>query len=239
MGTARPVETPADNREGTFITAEMREDLHRRLDGLIDQRNRFEWACSHPEYRRFKPGIPEKNGPKVPETLVQAMIAHEQGLRLISDVLGDEILQLLIPDLDFDTARTTVPGFWQLASRLRPVMPHTRRAIEKHKLVALLWLWRLFRDGRNRKGPKSVVAEAYDLGMDTIPKWESGCRRKLGKFFEVTRSFAEDLPAEYFFELVFRHGAGPKSLYECAEAYRDDLRKFNTEERRGRSRKND
>ena len=199
---------------------EKREGLHRRLDRLIEQRDRFRRASLDPSYRRFRPVLPDRKGPKASEAIVEGLLLDDMGFRFIADVIGDEILQLPKPDRNFSPCRKAGRRLLALKARFVSSLRRDRNPIEEHRLIALLWLKRLLQDGRNRKGPKSLVGEAYGLGKDAISKWEPGCRKKLGVSFDKVMSLADAVPAQSFFSLVFGAHHGPKTLAECAEAYR-------------------
>lgn len=207
---------------------EEREVFHRGLDHLLDQRDHFRRASSDPDYRRFRPAIPDRGGPKVSGALAEGLLLDHMALRFMADVIGDEILQLPKPDRNRDARRKLARTMSALKAKFSSSLRRTRHPIQEHRLVGLLWLKWHIRNGPNRKGPKSLVGEAYGLGKDAISKWEPGCRKKLGLLFDKMMTLSDAMPPESFFSLVFGEHHGPKTLAECGEAYqacRSQLRK--------------
>lgn len=221
------------------LSIEAREELHAALDRILDTRNFYERARVDPSFRRFKPvkELPA-SAPRVSEALVEAKILFDQGLSFIAEVIGEEVLLLMQPDIDVERAARREAGLRSLFIRLAPLLRTGRRRLAMHQLVALLWLSRKIRDGRNNKGAKGELGDAYGLGKDAIPKWEKACRKALGSKVDQTLEFAESLRAELFFAAVFGIDHGTKSLAECAEAYHACARSLRRSQRRGRPREN-
>ena len=196
----------------------MPADLHLELDRLLRQRALFERARSDSKFRYFK--RVREHRLRISEEVAWATQLNLEGLEFAARLIGDDALGLLQPPADVDALVSKSPELGALLARFRPLLPHRSRDAAKHRIVAVLWMRALLPRYLYKKSARMEVGEAYGRGAQTICGWEA-------QYHEVVLEFEREVQAldpRYFYELVFRKGAGPRSLGDCGKAFKNWLR---------------
>jgi hypothetical protein len=189
-------------------------DLHIELDRLLRQRVLFERARTDPKFRYFKPV--KEHRLRISEEVAWAAQLNLAVVEFAARLIGDDALGLVQPPADLDALVSKSPDLRALMARFRPLLPHRSCDAAKHRIVAVLWLRAMLPRHRYKKTARMEVGEAYGRGAQTICGWEAHYQEAALKFAPEV----QDLEPRYFYELVFRKRAGPRSLQDCGKAYR-------------------
>lgn len=205
-------------RKGPITDVE-RTALHCELDRLIDLRNVVEAGG-----RRFRPpkrspgGLPQRPSLRADNALPDMLLLHSGVIGLAASVAGEETLLQLQPWLDLEGGTVKQPG--ALRARFQDLFPGNLTQLARHKLVGLMWQESKLATGRNRKGPKGEVGEAYGLTQEAVSKWRRPCTERFGLIYvQLALDYAKKVDPELFYPMIFGMEQGRRSLEQCAHEY--------------------